>query len=84
LKFVLERKSATHFLSNKQKANWIQDYVWREAGSAKKQLGDAEIEIKQEKEHMSNAEDVVLAPRQPKIAIEEMLNAIRNSVSDLS
>jgi len=79
-----EKIQETHFLSNEEKEQWIADYVERETAVARKRVEDAETAIKQRQEDMSNVEKAGLTTREPEKTFEEMLNAIRDSLSDLA
>jgi len=63
---------------------WIEDYVERETLMATQRVVDAETAIKQEQEVMRNAEKVGLITKQPETTFEEMLNAIRDSLTNLA
>jgi len=83
-KIAAEKKRETHFLSHEEKEQWIEDYVERETAVARKQVEDAETAIKQSQEDMSNVEKAGLTTREPEKTFEEMLNPIRDSLSDLA
>ena len=61
----------------------MEDYVERVTAVARKGVEDAETEIKQKQEDMSNVEQAGLTTRKPEKTFEEMLNAIGDSLSDL-
>jgi len=82
-KLAAENKRETHFLSNEEKEQWIEEYVERETAVARKRVEDAETVIKQREEDMSNVEKAGLTTREPEKTFEEMLNAIGDSLSDL-
>jgi len=55
----------------------------KETTLSRKRVEDAEIEMNQEQEDMRNAEKVGLTTTQPEPTFEEMLQAIRDSLSYL-
>jgi len=73
-----------HFISNKEKAKWIEDYVEREPSVAGKQVEDAETAIQQQQDDMRNAEKARLTTTKPETTFVEMSNAIGDSLSDLA
>jgi len=73
-----------HFISNKEKAKWIEDYVEREPSVAGKQVEDAETAIQQQQDDMRNAEKAGLTTTKPETTFVEMSNAIGDSLSDLA
>jgi len=79
-----EKRRETHFLNNEEKEKWIEDYVERETGGARKRVEDAEAAVQQEQDDMTHAEITRLTSREPKMTIEEMLVAIGDSLSDLA
>jgi len=58
--------------------------VETEIAVATKRVEDAETAIKQKQEDMSNVEKAGLTTREPEKTFEKMLNAIRDSLSDLA
>jgi len=74
----------THFLSNEEKENWIEDYVERETGGARKQVEDAEAAIRQEQEDAEAAENAGLTSTEPKKTSHGMMVAIGDSLSDIA
>ena len=56
----------------------------RETAVARTGVEDAETAIKQEQDDMSNAEKEGLTTMEPETTFEEMLNAIRDSLSNLA
>ena len=54
-KLAAEKRRETHFLSNEEKAKWIEDYVERETAGARKQVEDAEAAVQQEQDNMKHA-----------------------------
>jgi len=83
-KVAAGRRRETHFLSNKEKEKWIEDYVEGETAVARKRVEDAETAIKQRQGDMRNAEKAGLTTTKPEITFEEMLNAIGDSLSGLA
>ena len=63
---------------------WIQDYVEREAGVARKRVQDAESAIMQALEDIINAEQEPSITRKPAKSLQGMLYAIRESLSNLA
>jgi len=55
-KLAAEKQQETHFLSNKPRENWIQDYVERETAGARKRVEDVEAAVQQEQDNMMHAE----------------------------
>jgi hypothetical protein len=58
--------------------------VERESAVARKRVQDAKTAMMQEQEHMENVEKGRSATTKSEITFEEMLNAIRDSLSDLA
>jgi len=83
-KLAAEKKRETHFLSNDENEQWIEDYVERETAVARKRVEDAETAIEQRQEDMSNVEKAGLTTRESEKTFKEMLNAIGDSLSDLA
>jgi len=83
-KLAAEKKQETHFLSNEEKEQWIDNYVERETAVARKRVEDAETAIEQRQEDMSNVEKAGLTTREPERTFEEMLNAIGDGLSTLA
>jgi len=83
-KLAAGKTRQTHFLCNEEQEQWIEDYVERETAVARKRVEDAEAAIKQMQDDMSNVEKAGLTTREPEKPIEEMLNAIGDSLSDLA
>jgi hypothetical protein len=77
-----EKQREMHFLSNKERETWIEDYVQRETAVARKRVQDAEKALMQEQEHIENVEKGRSATSKPERTFEEMLNAIGDSLSD--
>jgi len=83
-KLSAEKRWQTHFLSHEEKARWIEDYVERETAVGRKRVEDAETVIRQEQENMSNVENARLTTTKPETIFEELLNGIRDSLSNLA
>jgi len=81
-KLAAEKTQETHFLSDEDKEQWIEDYVERETAVARKRVEDAETAIKQKQEAIRNVEKAGLTTRKPEKTFQEMLNAIGDSLSD--
>jgi len=77
-----EERRETHFLSNEDKANWIEDYVERETAVARKRVENAEAAVQQEQDDMSHAEIAGLTSREPEKTFKEVLVCIGDSLSD--
>jgi len=76
-----EKRQETHFLSNEEKDKWIEDFVERETAVARKRVQDAEKAIMQD---IRTAENGWTTMGKPETTFEEMLNAIRENLSDLA
>jgi len=50
-----EKRRETHFLSNQEKGNWIEDYLENETAGAGKQVEDEEAAVQQEQQDMVDA-----------------------------
>jgi len=72
-----------HCFTNEEKEKWIEHYVERETAVVRKGVQDAEIAIMQELNEMTTAENVWATTGKPETMVEEMLNAIGDSPSDL-
>jgi len=83
-KLAAEKRRETHFLSNEEKEKWIEDDVERETAGARKRVEDAEAAVQQEQDDMAQAEIAGLTSREPEKTFEEMMVAIRDSLSDLA
>jgi len=83
-KLAAEKRQEMHFLSNEDNEKWIEDYVERETAGARKRVEDAEAPVQQEQNDMSQAEIAGLTSREPDMTFEQMLVAIRDSLSDLA
>jgi hypothetical protein len=82
-KLAVENQRETHFLSNEEKAKWIEDYVERETAGARKRVEDAEAAVQQEQDDMPHVKILGLTSREPETTFEEMLVTIGDSLSDL-
>jgi len=83
-KIPAEKWRETYCLSNEEKEKWIEDYVERETAVPSKRVQDAETAIMQELKDMTTAESVGATTRNAETTFEEMLNAIRDSLSNLA
>jgi hypothetical protein len=83
-KLAAEKRRETHFFSNQETEKWIEDYVERETAGARKRVEDPEAAVQQEQDNMAHAEIAGLTSREPEKTFEEMLVAIRDSLSDLA
>jgi len=83
-KLVAEKRQQTHFLSNKEKEKWIEDYVESETTGARKRVEDAEAAIRQDQEHTEPAEDTWLTTTEPKETFHTMIVAIQHSLNDIA
>jgi len=83
-KLPAEKRLETHYLSHEEKEKWIKDYVDRETAGARNRIEDGETAIIEEQEYVSNAEKEQSTTRKPEKSFHEMLNAIRDSLSNLA
>jgi hypothetical protein len=83
-KLAAKKHRETHFLSNQEKLKWIVYSVERETAGVRKQVEDAEAVVWQVQEELNHAETVGLATKEPEKMLEEILDAIGDSLSDLS
>jgi len=67
-----------------KREKWFEDYAERETAVARTRVQDAEPTIMQELKDIATAESTGAATREPDRTFEEMLNAVRDSVSDLA
>jgi len=81
---VAEKQQETHFWSNEDKEKWIEDYVERETAGARKRVEDAEAAVQQEQKDTRYTENVGLTNGDPEKTFQEMMVAIRDSLSDLA
>jgi len=84
MEVTVERRRKSHFSTIEQKENWIKDHVDSDTAVARQQVADSETVIKQEQEDMRHAEKAGLTTRKPKKTFEEILNAIRDSLTNLA
>jgi len=80
-KHASEKRQETHFISIEEKEKWIEDFVERETVVARKRVQDAETAIMQD---MTSGENGGVTTGKPETTFEKMLNAIRDSLSDLA
>jgi len=83
-KLAAEKGREMHYSSNEENEKWIEDYVERETAGARKRVEDAEAAVQQEQDDMMQAEIAGLTSRESEKTFEEMLVAIRDSLSDLA
>jgi len=77
-KLAVEKRQETHFLSNKEKEKWIEDFVERQTTVARKRVQDTETVM------MQQLKDMTTATGKPETTFAAMLNAIGDSLSDLA
>jgi hypothetical protein len=80
-KLAAEKRQRTHILSNEVKEKWMEDFVERDTAVARKKVQDVETAMMQD---MTTAEKRGTTTRKPETTIEEMLNAIRQCLSNHS
>jgi hypothetical protein len=83
-KLVAEKRRETNFLSNEEKKKSIEVYVERETTGARKRVEDAEAAVRHKQDYIMHAEIAGLMSRDPEKTLNEMLVAIRDSLSDLA
>jgi len=83
-RLAAEKRRETHFLSNEEKEQWIEDFVERETAGARIRVEDAETAVRQVQNGMTYAELAGLMSRKPEKTIEQMLVAIGDCLSDLA
>jgi len=81
-KVAAEKWGETHFSSIEEKEKWIEDYVERETASARKRVDNAEEAIQQEQEDTKKAEYAGLTNKDSEKTFQEMMVAIRDSLSN--
>jgi len=81
---VARKRWETHILTNEEKEKWIEDYVERETAVGRKPVEDTETAIQQVQDGMRNAKKAEWTTTKPGITLEEMSNAIGDSLSDLA
>jgi hypothetical protein len=83
-RLAAEKRPETHILNNQDKEKWIEDYVERETAVARKRVLDAETATMQELKDMITAESAGGTARKPETSLEQMFNAVGDSLSDLA
>jgi len=83
-KLAAVKRWKTHSANKKEMDKWIKDHVDSETTVARKRVEDAETAIKLEQQEMRNADKAVLTTTNPGTLFEEMLNALRDCLSDLA
>ena len=83
-KLVAKNWWETHFLIDEDKETWIEAYVERETAGARAQVEDAGAAVEQEQEDTRKAENVGFTNGEPEKTFQEMMVAIRDSLSDLA
>jgi len=81
---VAEKWLETYLVGNTDEEQRIEDYVDREPAVSWKRVENAESGIIQGQEDMKHTENAGLTPRKPQKTFQAMLNAIRDSLSDLA
>jgi hypothetical protein len=71
-------------LSNEKKEKWIEEYVERETDVARKRVQDIETAIMQEMKDMTTAESKGAMYKMTTTTLNEKLNAIGDSLSNLA
>jgi hypothetical protein len=82
MKLVAGTQREIPCLSNKDKEKWVKDYAARETAAARQRVDDGETATKHGQEDMSNAEKAALTTTKPEMTIEQMLNAIGDTLGD--
>jgi hypothetical protein len=82
-KLEVEKRQETNLLSNEQKQKQMKDNVERETAVARTRIQDAERPIMHEPKDMTTADSTRVTTRKPETTFEEMLNTMRDSLSDL-
>ena len=82
-KFAVGKWRETHFTSNEAKEKCIEVDVEWETAVARKRVKDTQTTIQPVQDDMRNAEKAGLTTTKPETTFEEMLNAIRDSLSVL-
>jgi len=83
-KLVVEKCRETNFLSHEETEKLIQDHVERETAGARKRVEDAEAAVQQEQDDTRKAENARLMNREPEMIFQEIMVAIRDSLSILA
>jgi len=81
---VAERRQETNIVNNKEKDEWIEEYVERETTVAKPRVEDAEAAVEQEQEDIGGAESGGLTARESGETFDVMLDTIGDSLNDLA
>ena len=80
----VEKQRETHIISNEGKEKLSGDYDDTEIAMATKRVQKAQTAIMQEQEHMRNVENARSTTTHPETTLEQMMNAIGDSLSDHS
>jgi len=83
-KLLVDKRLEMRICSNEGKEKSIEDYVDRKTPVARKRVQDAETVIMQKQEHIKNVEKAQSTTTKPDTTFKRMLNAIGDSLSDLS
>jgi len=83
-KLSTEKQQDTQCSRSEENEQSIEDYVDRETAVARKRVQDPETAIMQEQDLMRNVENARSTNTKPPTTLEEMLNAIGDSLSDLA
>ena len=81
--FRWRKRREMHFLPCEEEEIWIEVYVENETAVRAQQVHDAETAVVQAPEDMSTTENAGGTTSNPEKVFQEMLNAIRDSLSDL-
>jgi hypothetical protein len=80
-KLAAEKRQEKHLLSSEERETWIEDFVERETAVAIQRVQDAETTMMQD---VTTAENRGTTTGKPETTLDEMLNAIGDSLSDLA
>jgi len=83
-KLAVDKRQETHFLNNKKKEKWLEEYVERETAGARKLVEDTEGAIRQEQEDMGIAVNAGLTTNELEKKCHGMMVTISDSLSDLA
>jgi hypothetical protein len=83
-KLPAEKRRETHCLSNGQKVKWIEDYLDRGTAMARMRDHHTVTLSMLDQDQMGNVEKGRSTTTKPEITFQEMLNAIGESLSDLT
>jgi len=83
-KLAAENTRETHFLSNEENEQWIENHLESKTVVARKRIEHAETAIKQKQDDMTNVAKAGLTTREPEMTFEWMLNTIGDSLSNLA